>query len=443
MEIYNENYLNLPEQVNKNKDDIKYLFENGLLFIAKGTYNDATQYDKNDLVFYNNASYVATVANIGYPPNVNADKWQKLCEGIPGPKGNTGDTGPTGATGLTGPQGVPGVGIDEIYNVSYENINDNYTATSVNIRYTNSGSDEVIIYAKNGTKWFFGVVLNLKTQNIVSNSNELQTAVIGDFYLNTSETDSMGYLYKCVSSYDTVSGESVWNYIGNIHGDPGASWYAGTRVDGFGENIVVNQPIEGATQTLVLKGDMYLNTNNGNVYKCTLSQTPTSITTNWKYIGNIKGATGATGPTGPKGDTGNTGATGATGPAGPAGPAGYTGTSLYNNVVKLISSSPSADVTFSIITTSPIADTNELKTYFSSNNFTNVSNAYTNVWGDFKSASFDTDEKAGKVYIDPGDAFLVQPSIWVCTSDATTNTLAGNSASFSLSTLTVKNYPII
>ena len=109
--VYNEKYLNLPEQVQKNKDDIEYLFENGLLFTAKGDYQDNVQYDKNDLVYYNGASYVADIANIGYQPDINPDKWQKLCEGIPGPQGPRGEAGMS-IVGPQGPQGEPGVGVE-------------------------------------------------------------------------------------------------------------------------------------------------------------------------------------------------------------------------------------------------------------------------------------------------------------------------------------------
>lgn len=55
-------------------------------------------------------------------------------------------------------------------------------------------------------------------------------------------------------------------------------------------------------------GDMYLNSETGNVYRCTTAGA--SGTAVWTYEGNIKGATGETGETGETGDTGPAGADG-------------------------------------------------------------------------------------------------------------------------------------
>ena len=67
------------------------------------------------------------------------------------------------------------------------------------------------------------------------------------------------------------------------------------------------------------KGDLYIDTSNGNYYQKV-------DRTTWVLKGNLTGPTGATGPAGPAGINGTNGATGPTGATGPAGPAGINGT---------------------------------------------------------------------------------------------------------------------
>ena len=127
-------------------------------------------------------------------------------------------------------------------------------------------------------------------------------------------------------------------------GQRGSRWTAGTAITGTSTTATI---FSGTGISDALVNDMYLNTSNGNTYRCT---TPGSANAaRWVYTGNIRGATGpkgdkgdtgatgatgpqgpqglkgATGPQGPKGDTGATGATGATGPQGPQGEKGPQG----------------------------------------------------------------------------------------------------------------------
>ena len=97
-------------------------------------------------------------------------------------------------------------------------------------------------------------------------------------------------------------------------GQRGSRWTAGTAITGTSTTAGI---FSGTGIADALVNDMYLNTSNGNTYRCT---TPGSANAaRWVYTGNIRGATG------PKGDKGNTGATGATGPQGPQGLKGATG----------------------------------------------------------------------------------------------------------------------
>lgn len=109
-------------------------------------------------------------------------------------------------------------------------------------------------------------------------------------------------------------------------GQRGSRWTQGTAITGTSTTATVFSST-GITDALV--NDSYLNTSNGNTYRCTVAGA--ASVAKWVYTGNIRGATGPTGPqgntgaagaTGPKGDKGDKGDTG---PAGPTGPKGNTG----------------------------------------------------------------------------------------------------------------------
>lgn len=107
-QVYDTEYLSLPQQVQQNKDDIEWLKQNGIIFNPLGLWNNDTQYDKNDFVYYGSSSYLATQANLGYRPDINAQYWQPIARGIQGAKGDKGDTGAQGPQGLRGLQGEQG-----------------------------------------------------------------------------------------------------------------------------------------------------------------------------------------------------------------------------------------------------------------------------------------------------------------------------------------------
>lgn len=100
-------------------------------------------------------------------------------------------------------------------------------------------------------------------------------------------------------------------------GQRGSRWAVGTAITGTSTTAAI---FSGTGIADALVNDMYLNTSNGNTYRCT---TPGSANAaKWVYAGNIRGAQGAKGD---KGDTGATGATGTTGATGPQGKQGNTG----------------------------------------------------------------------------------------------------------------------
>lgn len=75
-----------------------------------------------------------------------------------------------------------------------------------------------------------------------------------------------------------------------------------------------NTAFTGSGITDALVNDLYINSSNGNIYRCTVAGNATNA--RWVYVGCIRGPQG---PQGVQGPTGPTGPKGATGPQGPAG----------------------------------------------------------------------------------------------------------------------------
>lgn len=88
-------------------------------------------------------------------------------------------------------------------------------------------------------------------------------------------------------------------------GARGALWYSGTAITGTSTTATV---FSGSGISSAIVGDMYLNTDTGNTYRCTTAGN--ASTAKWVYVDNL---------TGPQGQTGGTGA---------AGGKWYTGTGI-------------------------------------------------------------------------------------------------------------------
>lgn len=105
-------------------------------------------------------------------------------------------------------------------------------------------------------------------------------------------------------------------------GRSGNKWFSGTQLTGEQSQTVINGDDEDETPLTspnVNINDLYLNTENGNIYICTSSNESSST---WSYGGTIKGPKGDTGD---RGETGPAGPTGQQGPIGPQGPEGKQG----------------------------------------------------------------------------------------------------------------------
>ena len=99
----------LPEQVEINKQNIAILADEveKLGYQPKGLYDAETEYNHNDVVFYDNKLYVVTsdAAIVGVLPT-NTTYWQQVTgdmrgqQGAQGPQGEQGEAGAAGADGL-------------------------------------------------------------------------------------------------------------------------------------------------------------------------------------------------------------------------------------------------------------------------------------------------------------------------------------------------------
>lgn len=101
----------LPEQVEINKQNIAILADEveKLGYQPKGVYDAETEYNHNDVVFYDNKLYVVTsdAAIVGVLPT-NTTYWQQVTGDIRGQQGATGAQGPAGADGTNGVDGTDG-----------------------------------------------------------------------------------------------------------------------------------------------------------------------------------------------------------------------------------------------------------------------------------------------------------------------------------------------
>lgn len=88
----------------------------------------------------------------------------------------------------------------------------------------------------------------------------------------------------------------------SIRGASGSSsrWYTGTGITGTSTTATIFSD-SGVSSAVV--GDMYLNTDTNNTYRCTTAGVPTVA--KWVYENNIQGEQGIQGETGETGDTGN------------------------------------------------------------------------------------------------------------------------------------------
>lgn len=173
-------------------------------------------------------------------------------KGPQGEKGEKGDTGPAGSTGIRGSRWAEGTAI---------------TGTS--------------------------------TEGTIFPDTGITDALVGDMYLNTST----GNVYRCTES--GAASAARWVHTGNLKGptgERGASGETGPKGDtGIrGSRIYQGTAVTGTSSTSeifsgsgisdAMVDDVYINTADGNTYKCTVPGP--AETARWAYTGCIRGAAG-------------------------------------------------------------------------------------------------------------------------------------------------------
>ena len=235
------------------------------------------------------------------PQGTKGEKGDQGEQGLQGPKGDTGETGPQGPQGSKGDKGEQG-------------LQGPVGATGPAGPAGAKGDT-----GQRGSLWYQGTAITgTSTTGTVFSGSGIDSALIGDKYLNTSN----GNVYNCTLAGNASTAK--WAYAGNIRGvqgaqgpqgiqgpkgDTGATGPQGPKGDTGPQGAVGPQGEQGLRGATGPKGD--------------------------------KGDTGLTGPQGPQGIQGPKGDTGATGPQGPAGPNAVSGATtttgftnghyLYNN----------------------------------------------------------------------------------------------------------------
>lgn len=233
----------------------------------RGLWSSQTDYLIDDVVYYNNNSYIAIQNNTNQIPTISSTIWSLVA--IQGGIGPTGPVGPQGLIGPTGPTGPIGM----IWNSTWSNLN----IYSINDVVQYSGSSYISLSNNN--------IGNIPGQSINWDlvASIGSTGVAG-FIWKGSWTSGIQYIIGDSVSYQGASYISITNHLSNLLNAPPDSnnWNVLTEI--------------GATGPIGPTG-------------------PTGVT-------GSTGVTGPTGPTGPMGLTGPTGPMGLTGPTGPIGPTG-------------------------------------------------------------------------------------------------------------------------
>lgn len=140
------------------------------------------------------------------------------------------------------------------------------------------------------SQWYTGnKITGTSTTAKVFSGSGISSAKVGDMYLNTETMNT----YRC-----TVAGAASaakWVYVGNIKGEigDGAVWYTGNKITG---NKTTDTIFSNSGISFANVGDMYLNTETSNTYRCTVEGV--ASVAKWVYVSNIKGLKGETGDKG-------------------------------------------------------------------------------------------------------------------------------------------------
>lgn len=310
--IINPKFRDLPEQVQKNKNDIEdlqasqfntYACSTTLSSETSSVAVSSTDIDSNSntanallidavgnlfkiVTIVDNVVYINYICNIKGPAGATGatgpagPQGEQGARGLQGPKGETGETGPQGPTGLQGPQGIQGP--------------QGATGATGPAGPTGPQGPQGVQGAT-GPKGDDGTSFII--QGYVSDTDNLPQYGASDVGKAWSVGTTQPYdIY--LWGYNNLN-QLVWTNIGPLQGPQGIQGIQGPQ----GE-----QGATGATGPAGPQGE----------------QGPQGIQGEQGPQGET-GATGATGPQGPQGETGATGPQGPQGEQGPAGPQGPQG----------------------------------------------------------------------------------------------------------------------
>lgn len=186
-------------------------------------------------------------------------------------KGDRGEPGKSGSIWLTG---------QESPSNTYGNNDDLYLNTNTNDIYIKMDGEWVFIGNLQGDKGEKGDTGAKGKDGIDGLTPTLRITADGYWEINGLTTSVKAAGVEGNVPTISINANGYWTIDGNstgvkAKGEDGAEWFVGDIVDGLN---IVEAIVPGSTI-----GDLYLNTLNGNIYKC--------IGTNsWLYAGNLKGA---------------------------------------------------------------------------------------------------------------------------------------------------------
>lgn len=195
-------------------------------------------------------------------------------------KSTSGTTTPTGTWLDT----IPSVGEGE------------YLWTRTIVTYSDSSETEsysVSRNAVNGTNGNDGnspTVTSTVTQYVQSDSGTLTPTSGWNATPPTAVAGKYIWTKVTVTYSDGATAVSYTVAKNGVDGKDGGKWYSGTSITGTSTTATV---FSGSGISSAVEGDMYLNTNTYNTYRCTLGGDASSA--KWVYVNNIKGVHGDTG----------------------------------------------------------------------------------------------------------------------------------------------------
>lgn len=287
-------FNNPIEAIGYLSEEFDELKRSALHFVPKGTYNDDTQYDKNDLVDYELSngivgSFLCIVPSIGYPPDINPERWQIIAIGTRGEKGDTGERGETGSIGPIGPPGPSGnaffirgrvATVDALpnpgqegwaYQVGPEGTSGNpiYIWDVDTFMWDNIGSIE----GPSGTAIFTTTsVLTNESGGITISRASIsvplgQTIKIGDLLISTNQNPEYIGVIRRVTNFVGTQDNPVTAFVTQIrgtqgiNGEKGAGWLSTSYEITGGANVIPRSEINETHE--VRAGDFILSYNNG------------------------------------------------------------------------------------------------------------------------------------------------------------------------------------